>query len=89
MTRLRNEDLKSVFNFRLGKTFASLSATSSPALGPNKNHIESASGLKRSGHKAEHSPSTDEAQESVELYLHSPIRLHQVVLKQEQGKSLL
>jgi hypothetical protein len=38
-------------------------------------------GVKRPGREADHSsPSSAEAKESVELYLHSPIRLHGVVL---------
>jgi hypothetical protein len=37
--------------------------------------------VKRSGLEADHSPpSSDEVKECVELYLHSPIRLHGVVL---------
>jgi hypothetical protein len=39
------------------------------------------SGVKRPGREADHSPpSSDEVKECVELYLHSPIRLHGVVL---------
>jgi hypothetical protein len=38
-------------------------------------------GVKRPGHEADHShPSSAEVKELVELYLHSPIRLHGVVL---------
>jgi hypothetical protein len=38
-------------------------------------------GIKRPGREADHSlPSSAEAKECVELYLHSPIRLHGVVL---------
>jgi hypothetical protein len=38
-------------------------------------------GVKRPGGEADHSPpSSAEVKESVELYLHSPIRLHGVVL---------
>jgi hypothetical protein len=38
-------------------------------------------GVKRPGHEADHSsPSSAEVKERVELYLHSPIRLHGVVL---------
>jgi hypothetical protein len=38
-------------------------------------------GIKRPGREADHSPpSSSEVKECVELYLHSPIRLHGVVL---------
>jgi hypothetical protein len=38
-------------------------------------------GVKRSGREADHSPpSSAEVSECVELYLHSPIRLHSVVI---------
>jgi hypothetical protein len=38
-------------------------------------------GVKRAGHEADHSPpSRSEVKECVELYLHSPICLHGVVL---------
>jgi hypothetical protein len=38
-------------------------------------------GIKRPGHEADHSPpSSAEVKECMELYLHSPIRLHGVVL---------
>jgi hypothetical protein len=38
-------------------------------------------GIKRPGRETDHSPpSSDEVKEFVELYLHSPIRLHGVVL---------
>jgi hypothetical protein len=38
-------------------------------------------GVKRPGREADHSPpSSAEAKECVKLYLHSPIRLHGVVL---------
>jgi hypothetical protein len=38
-------------------------------------------GVKQPGHEADHSPpSSAEVKECVELYLHSPIRIHGVVL---------
>jgi hypothetical protein len=37
-------------------------------------------GVKRPGREADHSPSTAEVKECVELYIHSQIRLHSVVL---------
>jgi hypothetical protein len=43
--------------------------------------------LKRPGRKGDHSlPANAEANEYVELYLHSSIRLHGVVLSQAQGQ---
>jgi hypothetical protein len=47
------------------------------------------SGVKRLGREADHSlPSSAEVKECVELYLHSPIRLHGVVLSQRTGTTL-
>jgi hypothetical protein len=57
-----------------------------PALGPTQPPIQwvpgaLSLGVKRPGREADHSPpSTAEVKECVELYLHSPIRLHGVVL---------
>jgi hypothetical protein len=46
-------------------------------------------GVKRPGREADHSPpSSAEVKECVELYLHSPIRLHGVVLRWAQGPYL-
>jgi hypothetical protein len=43
-------------------------------------------GVMRPGREADHSPPySAEVKECVELYLHSPIRLHGVVLSQAQG----
>jgi len=56
------------------------------ALGPTQPPIQWVTGalslgVKRPGHEADHSPpSSTEVKEWVELYLHSPIRLHRVVL---------
>jgi hypothetical protein len=42
-----------------------------------------------SGRKADHTPpSSAEVKECVELYLHSPIRLHGVVLRGSPGTTL-
>jgi hypothetical protein len=39
-------------------------------------------GIKRPGHEADHSPPTSaEVKKNVNLYIHSPIRLHGLVLK--------
>jgi len=59
---------------------------STPTLGPNQPLNQWVPGLlslgvKRPERKADHSPpSSAEVKECVELYLHSPIRLHGVVL---------
>jgi len=46
-------------------------------------------GVKRLGCEADHSPpSNTEVMEYVELYLHSPIRLHGVMLKSGTGTNL-
>jgi hypothetical protein len=46
-------------------------------------------GIKRPGSEADHSPpSSAEVKECVELYLHSPIRLHGVVLNYNTGTYL-
>jgi hypothetical protein len=65
---------------------------STPVLGPTQLHIhwvlEAVSlEVKRPWHEADHSPpSSTEFKECVELYLHSPIRLHGVVLSKTQGQ---
>jgi hypothetical protein len=46
--------------------------------------------VKRPGREADHSPpSSAEVKECVELYLHSPIRLHGVMLSKSQGQLYL
>jgi hypothetical protein len=46
--------------------------------------------VKRPGREADHSPpSSAEGKECVELYLHSPIRLHGVMLSEAQGQLYL
>jgi hypothetical protein len=65
-----------------GKIFL-LSTLSRPVLGPTKPPIQCVTGalspgVKRPGREADHSPQT--SQEYVDLYIHSPIRLHDVVL---------
>jgi hypothetical protein len=64
-----------------------LSATASrPTLGPTQPPIQEipevlSPGVKRSVREADHSPqSSAEVRECVELYLHSPIRLHDMML---------
>jgi hypothetical protein len=47
-------------------------------------------GVKRTGREADHShPSSVKFKECVELYLHSPIRLHGMVLSEAQGQLYL
>jgi hypothetical protein len=61
-------------------------SVSRPALGPAQPPIKWVSGalsmrVKRAGREADHSPpSCSEVKECVELYIHSPVRLHGVVL---------
>jgi len=62
------------------------STPSRPALGPTKSAIQwvpgaLSLGVKRPGREADQSsPSSAEVKECVELYFHTPIRLHGVVL---------
>jgi hypothetical protein len=44
-------------------------------------------GVKRPGRETNHSPPSSAVKECVELYLHSPIRIHGVVLSQAQNYS--
>jgi hypothetical protein len=47
-------------------------------------------GVKRPWRESDHSPpSTAEVKEYVKIYLHSPIRLHGVVLSEAQGQFYL
>jgi hypothetical protein len=68
---------------------------SRPALGPTQRPIQWVPGAltlgtKRPSREADHSPpSNAKVEECVELYRHSPIRLHGVVLSQAQGLYLL
>jgi hypothetical protein len=68
---------------------------SRPALGPTQPRIQwvpgaPSLGVKLPGREADHSPpSSDEVKECVELYLHSPIRFHAVVLSYAQGQLYL
>jgi hypothetical protein len=81
-------DQYSGFRFPTGKRLGIFffSTAFRPAWGPpiflSNGHREFLSrGLKRPGHETDHSPSSSaEIKERVELYLHSPICLHGVVL---------
>jgi hypothetical protein len=74
-----------VFDFRRGLGNFLLTTAYRTALGPTQPPIQRVSaalsfGVKRPGREADHSPpSTAEVKECVEIYLHSPIRLHGVV----------
>jgi hypothetical protein len=65
---------------------------SRPALGPTQPPIQwvpgaLSLGVKQLGREADHSPpSRAEIKECVELYLHSPIRLHGAMLSLAQGQ---
>jgi hypothetical protein len=69
--------------------------TSRPTLGPTQPHIERVMGalfpgVKRPVRETDHSPlSSTEVKECVELHLHSPTRLHGVVISKSQGKFYL
>jgi hypothetical protein len=68
---------------------------STPALGPTQPPIQGipgalSLGVKRPRREADHSlPSSTEVKESVELYHHSPIRLHVMVISSTQGQLYL
>jgi hypothetical protein len=68
-----------------GKNFL-FSRSSRPALGPTQPPIQRvlgtlSPGVKRLGCEADHSPpASAEVKKNVDLYIHSPIRLHGVVL---------
>jgi hypothetical protein len=74
------------FDSRRGLGIFLFTIASRPALGPTQPPIQwvpgaLSLGVKRPGHEADLSPpSSAEVKECVELYLHSPIRLHGVVL---------
>jgi hypothetical protein len=71
----------------------SVTTMSVTALGPTQPPIQCVPGtlslgLKQPGREADHSPpSSAEIKECVELYLHSPIRLHGVVLSLKKKHS--
>jgi hypothetical protein len=57
------------------------SVSSRPALGSTQPAIKWVLGVKRQGREADHSPPTSaEVKKNVDLYIHSPIRLHGVML---------
>jgi hypothetical protein len=57
------------------------------ALGPNQPPIQEVPGAIIQGRQFDHStPSSAEVKECVELYLHSPVRLHGVVISLEKAK---
>jgi hypothetical protein len=74
------------FDSRKGLGIFLFTTASRTALVPTQPPIQGVSGalslgVKRPGREADHSlPSSAEVKEYVELYLHSPIRLHSVVL---------
>jgi hypothetical protein len=74
------------FDSRRGRGIFLFTTASRTALGPTQPPIQWVAGalflgVKRSGREADHSPpSSAEVKECMELYLHSPIRLHGVVL---------
>jgi hypothetical protein len=74
------------FDSRRGLGIFLFNTASRMALGPTQSPIQWVPGplslvIKRPGCEADHSPpSSAEVKECVELYLHSPIRLHGVVL---------
>jgi hypothetical protein len=74
------------FDSRRGLGIYLFTTASRTALGPTQPPIQwvpgvHSLGVKRPGREADHSPrSSAEVKELVELYLHSPIRLHGVVL---------
>jgi hypothetical protein len=75
-----------IIRLRWGPGIFLFTTASRPALGPIQPPIQWVAGalslgVKRPGREADHSPpSRAEVKECVELYLHSPIRLHGVVL---------
>jgi hypothetical protein len=77
------------FDSRRGLGIFLFTTASRTALGPTQNPIQWVLGavslvVKRSGREADHSPpSSAEVKECLELYLHSPIRLHGVVLSKK------
>jgi hypothetical protein len=74
------------FDSRRGLEIFLFTTASRTALGPTQPLIQGVKGalflgVKRPGSEADHSPPPSaEVKECVELYLHSPIRLHGVVL---------
>jgi hypothetical protein len=85
----------SEFESQAGLGIFLFETTSRPTLWPTQSLIQWITwalslGIKRPGREADHSlPSSAEVQECVELYLHSPIRLHGVVLISAQGQIYL
>jgi hypothetical protein len=88
------DDRGSEFRFQAGGGNVSLRHRIQPGSGaqpaPHPMGIGDLSpGVKRPGREADHSPpSSAEVKEWVELYLHSPIRLHGVVLSKSTGTTL-
>jgi hypothetical protein len=83
------------FDSRMGLGIFLFDTMSSPALRPTQPPIQWVAGafslgIKRPDHEADHSPpSSAEVKECVELYHHSPIRLHGVVFSWAQGQLYL
>jgi hypothetical protein len=75
----------SEFEFRWGKNFL-FSTASRPAVGPTQPPIQwlpgaLSTGIKRPGREADHSPpATTEVKKNVDINIHSPIRLHGIML---------
>jgi hypothetical protein len=86
MTGYRLDDRMINVRFPVGLGIFLFDTVSRPALGPTQPPIQwvpraLSLGVKRPGREADHSPpSSADVQECAELYLHSPIRLHGVVL---------
>jgi hypothetical protein len=79
------DDRGSKVRLPAGLGFFLFTAASRTALGPTQPPIHWVPGtlhlgVKRPGREADNSPSSAEVKECVDLYLHSPIRLHGVVL---------
>jgi hypothetical protein len=81
------------FQSRQGLGIFLFTTVSRPTLEPIQPPIQWRSGAvflgaKRPGRKADHSlPTSAEAKECVELYLHSPVRLHGVVLSLKKHRN--
>jgi hypothetical protein len=73
------------FDSRQGKEIFLYTTATRPALGPTQPHIQwvpgtLSPGVKRQGYEADHSLHLAPRSRMVELYLHSPICLHGIVL---------
>jgi hypothetical protein len=74
-----------VFDSREEKEICFFSITSRPALGSTQPPIQwipeaVSSGVKRQGREADHTPPSGAEVKNVELYLHSPVCLHNIYI---------